>query len=121
MSVPAAESTFDAAPLAGEYGGDGTDVTYTLAQYTYLQLLDLLTTLAFLLQGVQEANPVVRWAMERSPNPVVGLVLVKACALLLGVYCWRADRPGLLQRINVMFALLVAWNLVALILGSANR
>ncbi len=96
-------------------------MTYTLAQYTYLQLLDLLTTVAFLLQGVQEGNPVVRWAMHWSPNPVLGLVLVKAVAMLLGVYCWRASRVGLLQRINVMFALLVAWNLVALILGSVNR
>lgn len=48
-------------------------------------------------------------------------MFVKALALLLGVYCWRADRPGLLQRINFMFAALIAWNLVALILGSVNR
>jgi hypothetical protein len=52
------------------------------------------------------------------PNPIEGLLVVKLLALLLGIYCWRLRRERLLSYINVLFALLVAWNLVALILGS---
>ena len=84
-------------------------------QYSYLQMLDFMTTLAFLLNGVGEANPVVRFALQYSPNPVGGLLVVKLVALALGVYCWRAGRQRLLGRINFLFAVLVAWNLLALI------
>ena len=87
-------------------------------QYSYLQMLDFMTTLAFLLNGVGEANPVVRFALQYSPNPVGGLLVVKLVALALGVYCWRAGRQRLLVRINILFAFLVAWNLVALIANS---
>ncbi|MBL8175203.1 MAG: hypothetical protein JNK48_11065 [Bryobacterales bacterium] len=90
----------------------------TLIHYSYLQLLDLLTTIAFLVQGVQEGNPLVRFAIEATPSPLAGLFLVKVAAVLLGVYCWRSAKTRLLGKVNVMFALLVAWNLVALILGS---
>ena len=86
-----------------------------LLQYSYLQMLDFMTTLAFLLNGVGEANPVVRFALQYSPNPVGGLLAVKLVALALGVYCWRAGRQRLLGRINILFAVLVAWNLAALI------
>ena len=87
-------------------------------QYSYLQMLDFMTTLAFLLNGVGEANPLVRFALQYSPNPLGGLLLVKLVALALGVYCWRAGRQRLLGRINVLFAVLVAWNLLALITNS---
>ena len=49
-----------------------------------------------------------------------GLILVKLFAILLGVYCWRMGRQRLLSRINLYFALLIAWNLVALIVSSAE-
>lgn len=87
-------------------------------QYSYLQLLDLLTTVAFLMIGVQEGNPVVRLALELAPTPVVGLLCVKAAALGLGVFCVRSGRLRLLSRINALFAVIVAWNLVALIVGA---
>jgi len=89
-----------------------------LVQYTYLQILDFLTTIAFLVNGVAEANPFVRFVLTVIPNPVAGLLAVKLLALLLGIYCWRLRRERLLSYINVLFAALVAWNLVALILGS---
>lgn len=92
-----------------------------VVQYSYLQVLDLLTTVAFLLHGVQEANPVVRMVLERAPSPIGGLVAVKIFAVLLGIYCWRAKRRGLLVTVNVFFAAVVAWNLVALIVASAGR
>jgi hypothetical protein len=91
-----------------------------LAQYSYLQILDLLTTLAFLGVGVQEANPLVALALGAGDTPVVGLAIVKAVALLLGVYCWRAGRLGMLVRVIWLFAALVTWNLLALILASRH-
>jgi len=91
-----------------------------LLHYTYLQVLDFLTTIAFLVNGVSEANPFVRYVLTLVPNPLAGLLLVKMLALLLGVYCWRLRRQRLLSYINVLFAALVAWNLIALILGSLN-
>jgi hypothetical protein len=98
--------------------GSAKPMTNTLLQYSYLQLLDLLTTMAFLLHGVQEGNPLVKLAIQYAPHPFQGLLAVKVAALLLGVYCWRARKLPLLGKANVAFALLVAWNLVALILGS---
>lgn len=90
-----------------------------LLQYSYLQMLDLLTTIAFLLQGVEEGNPVVRFALAHAPNPVGGLLAVKLVAFGLGLYCWKAGKLRLLGRINVLFALVVAWNLTALIAALA--
>jgi hypothetical protein len=89
-----------------------------LVQYSYLQVLDFMTTIAFLMQGVREANPVVRFALQYAPTPLGGLLAIKILAVLLGLYCWRAGRNRLLTRINVLFAAVVAWNMVALILGS---
>jgi Domain of unknown function (DUF5658) len=90
-------------------------------QYSYLQILDFLTTIAFLLHGVKEGNPFVRLIISFSPSAVMGLLLVKAAAVILGVYCWRMGRERTLLRINILFAVLIAWNLVALILGTAVK
>jgi len=89
-------------------------------QYFYLQLLDLMTTLAFLLNGIREGNPVVRFFVLHAPNPITGLVLVKIGALALGIYCWRGGRHKLLNRINILFAGVVAWNLAALIASTLH-
>lgn len=91
-----------------------------LLQYSYLQMLDLLTTVAFLLHGVQEANPLVRLALRYSSHPLGGLLVIKVLALALGVYCWRCGRERLLTRINILFAIVVAWNLIALIAGGLS-
>ena len=89
-----------------------------ILQYSYLQILDLLTTIAFLMNGVKEANPFVKSMMHITASPLIGLLLVKIFAVALGVYCWRIERYRLLVRMNVVFAVIVAWNLVALIAGS---
>jgi Domain of unknown function (DUF5658) len=91
-----------------------------LLQYSYLQVLDFMTTVAFLLHGVREGNPLVRAALQYAPNPLGGLLAVKLLAVALGFYCWRGGRDRLLTKINILFALIVAWNMVALIVGSAN-
>ena len=96
-------------------------MTQLLVQFSYLQVLDFMTTLAFLLNGIQEGNPLVRYALKYGPSPLAGLLLVKLAALALGVYCWRFGRTKLLTRINVLFAIVVTWNLAALILGTAGR
>lgn len=89
-----------------------------LVEFTYLQMLDVLTTVAFLMQGVAEANPIVNWAMDTGPSPVMGLVLLKCAAFGLALICFAQARHELLQKVNVFFAVLVAWNLLALIMAS---
>jgi hypothetical protein len=95
-------------------------VNQLLLQYAYLQMLDFLTTVAFLIRGVQEANPLVRFALVYAPHPLSGLLMVKAAAGCLGIYCWVRGRNRLLNRMNLLFALVVAWNLAALIISSAE-
>jgi hypothetical protein len=86
-----------------------------LIQFSYLQLLDLLTTLVFLSDGVKEANPVVRFILVSSSSPLIGLLSLKLLAIALAVYCWRTSRTRMLNLANVCFAVLVAWNLLALL------
>ncbi len=92
-----------------------------ILQYSYLQVLDFLTTLAFMINGVHEGNPVVRLALRYAPHPLSGFLAVKLVAIMLGIYCWMRGRERLLTRMNVLFAVLVAWNLAALIISSAQR
>lgn len=94
-------------------------MTAQLVQFSYLQVLDYLTTVAFLLLGIQEGNPLVRVAMEVAPSPLFGLAAVKLAALGLALYCLKLGKDRLLHRINIMFAVVVAWNLVALIVGAS--
>jgi hypothetical protein len=79
-----------------------------------------MTTIAFLLNGVREGNPLVRLALQYSPHPLGGLLLIKLAAVGLGIYCWKAGRNRLLVRINILFAIVVAWNLAALIVASVK-
>ncbi|HEU0119243.1 MAG TPA: DUF5658 family protein [Bryobacteraceae bacterium] len=95
-------------------------MTQTLYHYSYLQVLDFLTTIAFLINGVSEGNPIVNWAISAFPTPLLGLAAVKILALALGVYCWQTAKSELLSRINIAFAVLVAWNLLSLILKTAH-
>jgi hypothetical protein len=91
--------------------------TNQLYLFFYLQGLDILTTLAFLANGVGESNPLVRVALGFTGSPVLGLILVKVCAVVLGMYCWNAGRNRLLGRVNAGFAAVVVWNLVAIIVS----
>ncbi len=88
-------------------------------QFAYLQTLDLLSTIAFLLHGVGEANPVVRWSMSLSPNPVTGLLAVKLVGVGLALYCVSTHRDKLMSRMNIFYAGLIAWNLICLVLSSS--
>ncbi len=84
-------------------------------QFSYLQLLDVLTTLAFLAGGAREANPIVRLALSVAPTPLAGLLAIKLVAIGLALYCWRTSRTRLLTLANLFFACLVTWNLVAVL------
>ena len=105
---------------SGRHLKDGP-VNQLLLQYSYLQVLDFLTTIAFMVNGVQEGNPLVRFALKVAPHPLSGLLIVKMAALALGLYCWVRGRERLLNRMNILFAILVAWNLAALIISSSER
>jgi len=95
-------------------------ITQQLLQFSFLQILDFLTTVAFLVNGIGEANPLVVAMMRWCSNPLVGLGLAKTLALGLAFYCWRRERHRLLGRANLFFAFVVIWNLTALIAGTAR-
>jgi hypothetical protein len=90
-----------------------------LIQFFYLQVLDLLTTMAFLAYGISEGNPIIRFVLRLTPDPLGGLLGVKLFAVALGIVCCLMGKQRLLARVNILFAVVVAWNLVALIVGSA--
>jgi hypothetical protein len=86
----------------------------TLLLFVALQFCDALTTLVFLRHGVSEANPIVRFALTFSADPALPLIALKLAACGLAWLGWRSGRRRLLRRLNVLFALCVAWNLIAL-------
>jgi len=86
-----------------------------IIQFSYLQVLDILTTLVFLAHGVDEANPMVRAAVALSHNPLQALLAIKAAAIAMAVYCRWSGRSRLLAGANAFFAAIVVWNLLALI------
>ena len=89
-----------------------------LAEFIYLQVLDLLTTVAFMMYGVTEINPVVKWAMRESPSALGGLFLIKVAAVLLALLCMARSQQRLLRGVNIFFAGLVAYNVFVLIINA---
>ena len=92
----------------------------SLLIFSYLQILDLMSTVAFMMLGVHEANQLIRLAFSWGYNPIAGLLLVKLAVVLLGVCCWLGGREGALARANLVFALVVAWNLAIVIATAAQ-
>jgi hypothetical protein len=92
-----------------------------LLWFAYLQILDLLSTIAFLMNGVGEANPIVRSLMAVSPNPVTGLLCAKLFGMTLAFLCWKTGRTRVLVFANIGYAFLITWNLLALIAMQATR
>ncbi len=86
-----------------------------LLYFAFLQLLDLLTTLAVFSRGGYELNPVVRGLIPFA-GPVVGVLISKALLLFL---VWRfSQRNWILYLGNVFYSGIVAWNLLMFVLGS---
>jgi Na+/alanine symporter len=100
------------------YGGKEIEPVKLLTDFVYLQLLDILTTLAFLMQGVAEGNPFVRWMLSLGENPIQSLIIVKSIAVVLAAYCVVRSRHRVLRIANIFFAILVAYNLIAIILAA---
>ena len=90
-----------------------------IVQFSYLQVMDLLTTVAFLSHGGQEANPLVA-ALLRF-DPLTGLLLAKGFAIALAIFCLISGRQKLVSRANIFYAVLIAWNVVAIIAGGTAR
>jgi Domain of unknown function (DUF5658) len=112
------ESTPPDLLLDGKFDPKRARINQLFLNCAYLQVLDFLTTIAFLLHGVKEANPLVVFFVRLAGNPVGGILAAKILGVLIASYCWRHKRVRTLGRINLFFAFLVTWNLVALILGS---
>ena len=55
----------------------------SLLIFSYLQILDLMSTVAFMMLGVREANPLVRFAFTLAHNPLAGLLMVKLTVVML--------------------------------------
>ena len=81
--------------------------------FIYLQLLDLLTTLAGFKLGAGEANPFIRVLMHA--GPALGVLGSKAVALALGAYCIYAGKYRLIQKVTYWYSLLVVWNLMVML------
>jgi hypothetical protein len=85
-----------------------------LLLFVILQVSDLATTLWFLSRGVEEGNPLVAGLIRVSASPALSLALLKAVACGLAYLAWKRNRRRLLGRINLLFAVCVGWNLVAI-------
>jgi Domain of unknown function (DUF5658) len=81
----------------------------TLTLFVYLQLLDLLTTLAGIAHGRTEGNPIVSAAMTIGHEPVVNLILVKVVGVVVMLGVFRAH-TWVFHGINWVFAAVVVWN-----------
>jgi hypothetical protein len=82
--------------------------------FVFLQTCDIATTLWFLRCGVEEGNPLVAAVIRASAQPAIALALLKMGACGLAWCAWRRNRLRLLARINLLFGLCVAWNVLAI-------
>ncbi len=82
----------------------------TIQIFTYLQVLDFMTTLIGMKVGLGEASPFVRLLMRL--DPAVGLALTKLGAFLLCGLCFWLNKRHLVRWINYWYAALVVWNMV---------
>jgi hypothetical protein len=90
-----------------------------LAQFVYLQLLDVLTTLAAFKDGVEESNPLVVLLMDATGSPAAGVALAKLLAFGVALFCWRRGKHKLLWGVNLFYSAIVVWNLVVILRGHA--
>lgn len=85
-----------------------------LLTFIGLQVLDAFTTVVFLNLGVKEGNPLMRLALEHGEHAGLALAAAKLFAIALAAFAWRSGRRKLLLKMDILFALAVAWNLVAI-------
>ncbi|PWT99977.1 MAG: hypothetical protein C5B51_25990 [Terriglobia bacterium] len=85
--------------------------------FIYLQLLDLLTTLAGFRLGAVEASPFIRLLMHA--GPAAGVIAAKVFALGLGAYCVYLKKQKLIRWITYWYGGLVVWNLMVMLAAPA--
>ena len=90
-----------------------------LITFLFLQALDIMSTVVFLGRGVEEANPVVRWLMFSTHGAISGLMLTKMAAAGLAYVCYRKHRLDLLRKANIGYAILICWNVAAILVAGA--
>jgi len=78
--------------------------------FASLQLADLGTTVAVLRLGGVEENPLIKHLMV--VGPVEGVALAKLLAVTIGGICFLAAKHRALVIANLVFAAIVAWNLI---------
>jgi hypothetical protein len=81
-------------------------------------MMDMLTTVAFMMYGIAKVNPVVKWAMRESPSALGGLFLVKVAAVMLALFCMARSQQKLLRGANIFFTGVVAYNIFVLIMNA---
>ena len=84
-----------------------------MATFYFLQIADGLTTLIFLMLGISEGNPLVRLVMTQT-NPITGLLVAKAICIGAGIMCSMSGRMWVVKKLNIIFVLVVAWNLASI-------
>lgn len=86
--------------------------------FLYLQILDLLTTVVGLKQGLMEASPFVSLLMKW--GPAAGLAGSKLVAVGLACLAVLLEKVRLLLWVNYWYAALVVWNLFVIVLGQSG-
>jgi hypothetical protein len=89
-----------------------------MAVFFSLQALDVLTTLIGLRMGAREASMFVGRLLVL--GPVAGLLVSKCFAVILASAALAFNRPRVIVFLNLMFAVVITWNL-ATILASLAR
>jgi len=83
-----------------------------------LQALDVLTTLIGLRMGARETSVFVGRMLAL--GPVAGLLVSKCFAVILVSAALAFQRPRLIVFLNLMFAVLVTWNLATILTSLAR-
>jgi hypothetical protein len=82
-----------------------------------LQALDVLTTLIGLRMGAREASVFVGRLLELGPT--AGLLVSKCFAVILAAAALGFRRPRVIVFLNLMFAVVIAWNLLTILASLA--
>ena len=94
----------------------------------YLQILDLLTTLLFLAEGLSEINPVVKFFLKHFKLP--GLFLVKFLPIVFIILIYLVGKKyqprwlnlvRMITRVNYIYAAIVGWNITVLVYSAYGR
>lgn len=83
-----------------------------MALFLGLQILDVLTTMLGLHLGAQEGSAFVSRLLQA--GPLSGLIIAKILAAGLAAFAVFLNRKRILVFLNIWFAGVVIWNLIAI-------